>query len=278
MDHAYELHKIATEKGLMLGSAPCSFLSETAQTLAHAIKYKKLGKPYLIYAELDDDFVPQAPYKKWISESGAPWPYVDEFKVGCTLEHAGYYLTWLMAIFGSVEKISAASANLIDNKLTGNDNKLTAPDYSSATIFFKSGIVARLTCSIIAPHDHRLRVFCEKGIINIDQAWDNSAKVKMKKRFSIRRRLITSPLAKTLKLKPPTHIKVDKKSPTPMNFALGPFEMLTANSLGIDSRVSADFALHLNEVTLAIQNSGSDFGCQIMKTSMPDIPLMSWAE
>ncbi|MEO0911820.1 MAG: Gfo/Idh/MocA family oxidoreductase, partial [Pseudomonadota bacterium] len=100
MEDARALHALAAERGRLLASAPCSVLSETAQTLAAAVRKGVAGTPRLVYAELDDGFIPQAPYAKWMSESGAPWPAEDEFRVGCTLEHAGYYLTWLMAMFG----------------------------------------------------------------------------------------------------------------------------------------------------------------------------------
>ena len=133
MEDARALYALADSKNVMLASAPCSFLSETAQTLSHAIRHDIGGTPRLIYAELDDDFIPQAPYKHWISESGAPWPYEDEFDVGCTLEHAGYYLTWLIAIFGPIRTVVAASAEVLPNK-TGNG--ATAPDYSTAILLF----------------------------------------------------------------------------------------------------------------------------------------------
>ena len=92
-------------------------LGEAAQTLAHAVRSGVAGTPRLIYAELDDGFISQAPVNLWTSESGAPWPYRDEFRVGCTLEHAGYYLSWLIAMFGSVRRVVAASASVIPNKL-----------------------------------------------------------------------------------------------------------------------------------------------------------------
>ncbi len=133
IDDARSLCSLAESRGLMLASAPCSILGETAQTLWLALRRNEIGKPRLIYAELDDDFVSQAPYRKWRSESGAPWPFRDEFTVGCTLEHAGYYLTWLMAMFGSVSKVVAASASVVTNKL--GDGVETAPDFSCATLF-----------------------------------------------------------------------------------------------------------------------------------------------
>ena len=47
-------------------------VGETAQTLAHAFRRGVGGTPRLVYAELDDGFIPQAPVHDWISDSGAP--------------------------------------------------------------------------------------------------------------------------------------------------------------------------------------------------------------
>ena len=276
MQDALELHGIAKRRNLILTSAPCSYLSEVAQTLWLAIRQQQIGTPLLVYAELDDDFITQAPYKKWLSESGAPWPYEDEFKVGCTLEHVGYYLTWLMMIFGSVKKVVAASAELIKNKLPKTEN--TTPDFSTATLFFESGMVARITCGIVAPHNHSLRVIGDKGVVEINESWNNVAKVKIRKRFVVRRRLVNSLFAKRFKIKGETHPKVARRGAAAMNFALGPAEVLAAIQTGGQTTHLADFALHLNEVTLAIQNALDTAGVQVMQTRCPNLTPMAWAK
>ena len=92
---AKELVALATEKGLLLSSAPCSVLSETAQTLWKAVRDGAVGQVRLIYAELDDNPIYLMHPEGWANERGVPWPYLNEYQVGCTLEHAGYYLTWL---------------------------------------------------------------------------------------------------------------------------------------------------------------------------------------
>ena len=61
MADAIALHELAEHKSLMLASAPCSLLGEAAQTLAKAIRDDVAGPVRLIYAELDDGFIPQAP-------------------------------------------------------------------------------------------------------------------------------------------------------------------------------------------------------------------------
>lgn len=276
MEDAFDLYDIATKRGLIITSAPCSYLSEVAQTLWLAIRQQQIGTPLLVYAELDDDFITQAPYKKWLSESGAPWPYEDEFKVGCTLEHAGYYLTWLMMIFGSVKKVVAASAELVKNKIPNTE--ITTPDFSTATLFFESGMVARITCGIVAPHNHSLRVIGDKGILEINESWNNIAKVKIRKRFVVRRKLVNSLFARRFKIKGKTHPKVPRRGAAAMNFALGPAEVLSAIAAGHSTTHLAEFALHLNEVTLAIQNALDSTGVQLMQTHCPTLKPMPWAK
>jgi predicted dehydrogenase len=257
----------------MLGSAPCSVLGETAQTLLGAVRSGTGGTPRLIYAELDDGFIPQAPLSDWQSESGAPWPYEDEFRVGCTLEHAGYYLSWLIALFGTVSRVSAVSATVLPEKLGASG---AAPDFSTAVLFFEAGPIARLTCSITAPHDHRLRVVGDDGVIEVAEAWNNAAPVRYRRRLRLRRRLMEHPFAKRIKPVANPDPKVKRTGAAAMNFALGPAEMLQAIAKGEPSRLSGDYALHLNEVTLAIQNAGEDSGSQIMTTSCPPMKPMSW--
>ena len=274
MDDARALHELAQASGLMLASAPCSLLGEAAQTLWAAVRREDAGKPLLVYAELDDDYIPTAPYRKWFSESGAPWPFRDEFKVGCTLEHAGYYLSWLIAMFGNVTTVVAASADLIAGKLPGGDE--AAPDYSCATLFFESGVVARLTCSIIAPHNHALRVIGERGVIEIDECWSNGAPVRVRRRHVFRRRQVNSPFARRVRVGTATDPKVGRRGAASMNFALGPAEMLSALREGRACRLGADFALHFNEVTLAIQNSRDDKGVQTMTTRCRPVEPLPW--
>jgi len=272
---AKALHALARELGLELASAPCSLLGQSAQMLRQAVETGAVGTPRLIYAELDDDFISQAPVSRWLSASGAPWPIKDELRVGCTLEHAGYYLTWLMDMFGPVATVVSASAHIGEvEHLAGKD---VAPDYSSATLFFESGMVARLTCSIIAPHDHRLRVFGDTGVIEMGQAWNNQAPVKVRKRMVVRRRLLNSPIAS--KVKPAgwtAHPFVDRKGAA-MNFMLGPAEMLDAIAAGRPPKLGGDFALHLTEVTLAVQNAGRTAGAQQMTTRFTRTAPVRWA-
>ena len=274
LEEAIELAETAREKGLQLGSAPCSVLGEAAQTLGHALRSGIAGTPRAIYAELDDGFVPQAAYRKWISASGAPWPFEDEFRTGCTLEHAGYYLAWLIAWFGSVRTVVAASAETVPDKTGAGP---MAPDLSVATLFFHTGMVARLTCSIVAPHDHRIRVIGDAAVLSCNAAWDNGAPVRFARRVTVRRRLMEWPLPRRIRLTGPTPPKVKRWGAAAMDFLLGPVEMLAAIHEGRQSRLAGTFAVHLTEVTLAIQNAGEHSGAQTMQVTCPPMDPMPWA-
>ncbi len=274
-ESARELSDLASEKQLQLGSAPSSVLGEAAQTLFWAVSNNIGGTPRLVYAELDDGFVSQAPLEHWVSESGAPWPYKDEFRVGCTLEHAGYYLSWLIAMFGPVTRLLASSAEVLPDK---RDVENAAPDFSVAVLHFENGPVVRLTCSIAAPHDHRLRIIGDDGVIALSKAWDNGAPVKYHRRMRIRRRLLEHPFGKRLRLAASkTHPKLPRKGAAAMNFALGPAEMLTAIAARQPSRIGGAFALHLTEVTLAIQNAGLEGGAYIPVSTCGKMEPMPWA-
>lgn len=274
LDEARNLHALARKQNLMLASAPCNFLSESPQIAWRMLRAGVLGQPRLVYAELDDGFISQAAYRSWRSESGAPWPYKDEFEVGCTLEHAGYYLTWLVMMFGSVRRVAAASACLIPDK--GGEPTPTTPDFSVGVLYFENGVVARLTCSIVAAHDHRFRVIGDRGVMEVNDCWDNESPVVIKRRLRIRRRLVDLPFGRRKRIRGRTHPKVGRRGAASMNFALGPAEMMQAVRESRAPRVSADMALHINEITLALQDAVGGRVIDV-QSSCPKIEPMPWA-
>jgi predicted dehydrogenase len=271
MKRAHALADVAVARGLHLGAAPCNYLSQSAQTLWAAVRGEVAGKTRLAYAEIDDGYIRQAPYQHWKSETGAPWPAEDEFQVGCTMEHAGYYLTWLIQMFGPVRTVVAASA-----QLTGDAP--AAHDLSIGILFHTSGVVSRLTCSIVAPHNHELRIVGDKGVLELDECWDNLAKVRFRKRTRIRRRLLELPISRKLRLhSKATHPVPAKGGSATMNFFLGPQQMLNSIAANNDPLPTMLMALHVNEVTLALQNAGEHSGAVAIKTTCTPTPPQPWA-
>ena len=83
--------------------------------------------------------------------------------MGCTLEHAGYCLNWLIGIFGEIDTVHVVDC-LIADKGIDDLSPADTPDFSVASLKFKNGVVARLTCSIIALHNHEIRVIGDEGV------------------------------------------------------------------------------------------------------------------
>src|SRR5262249_50415040 len=72
---ARELVELAKQNGVYLASAPCSLLSETAQTVWKALREGVIGRVRLVYANFDDGMIaPNLSPWLWQNESGVPWP------------------------------------------------------------------------------------------------------------------------------------------------------------------------------------------------------------
>lgn len=257
---AEELVNLAKEKDLQLISAPCSVLGKAAQTLSYVVKQELCGKPKLVYAELDDGMLHRMAYKKWLSITGAPWPYRDEFEVGCTLEHAGYYLAWLIEMFGAVKTVTAFSDCLVPEKVDPEPplSPPDTPDVSFGILKFASGVVVRLSTTIVAPHDHSIQVFGDKGIISLKECWNNDDKVYFRRLMRIRRKTFLSPFKQRMKL--PDKVVVNKldRGNTKMDFLLGVDAISKTIKTGEEGLMNRDFCLHVNEVALALQYAGTN--------------------
>jgi predicted dehydrogenase len=255
LPQAKELVELAERRGLHLSSAPCSLLNETAQTVWKALREERIGTVRLVYAEMDDGLIHRQPYEKWVSESGATWPYKDEFETGCTVEHAGYAVTWLAAFFGPARSVTAFSSCLIPDKETGVPLEVNTPDFSVACIRFASGVVARLTCSIVAPRDHSLRIFGDGGRLYTRDFWDDRSPVYIRRPITIGRRWIDAPWRTKYPLVGKANPMVRYRGAQNRNFGRGIAELAAAIQERRPCRLSAQYCLHVTEVVFAIQNA-----------------------
>ncbi len=251
-----------------------------------------IGQPKIVYAELDDNPIYLMHPEEWRNESGAPWPYLNEYQVGCTLEHAGYYLTWLCAFFGPAESVTAFSSCLVSDKSPLPMEKRDTPDFAIGLIVFKSGVTARLTCSIVAPYDHRLKVIGDEGVVSVDECWHYATPLYLE-RFSqlslngrkprtVRMNPLFWPLfgiqgrRQELVIKPRSNLAarwaeiksgkrsipgailkaIKKRELVAMDFFRGVEEIALAIKQNRRCLLPADFVLHVNEITLAMQEAG----------------------
>lgn len=284
MARAEELVALAEARGLQLAGAPCSVLGETAQTLWKALREERIGRVRLVYAEIDDGPIHKMNPEAWRSDSGNPWPVKDEYEVGCTLEHAGYYVTWFVAFFGPARTVTSFSKVLVPDKGVKVDKQ--TPDFSVACIEFESGVVARLTHSIYAPHDHELKIMGDEGVLSIDECWDYSAPVYLRRRDWLGVKAEKHPVAarmvglgpRKLPLVPGPGMPHKSQKANPMDFARGLAEVADAVSWRRPCRLSPRFALHVNEIALAIQHPDAFGSPRHLTTTCEPIEPMPWAK
>ena len=262
---------LAMSRGLVLASAPCSVLGEAATAMRTAVRRGDIGQVRLAYAELDDGPIHRMRPESWTSPAGTPWPWRNEFMTGCTVEHASYHLSWLVALFGSVTRVIAFSRAQVPDKHADLPSDLCAPDFSVAVLLFECGVVARLTCSIVAPNDHSIRLIGDAGVLEVDEVWHFGAPLKIHAGRSLALRAETYPwltrhsLTRALFGIRPHTSDVSPRADArrrlrrhEMDYALGPAEVAAAVREGRECRLSPELGLHVTEITHAIASAGEE--------------------
>lgn len=298
---AKQLVQLAQKKGLYIASAPSRLLAETAQTLWKALQEKTVGPIRAVYAEMDGGLIYRSRYKEWVNEVGMHWPYKDEFEVGCTVEHAGYPVSWLSAYFGPVDTVTSFATCQIPGLQNEAGLEVMPPDLTIACLKFKSGVVARLTSSWIAPDDHSIRIFGDTGVLSTDDVWaprspvyitrnrhirigPKTISIPWKRKYPLldppgrtlaaqaRRMMLRSPRAFGRALRA-RFLHLRKR----VDFCLGPAEVARALREDRPCRLSPEYCLHNTEIVLAIHNSLDTGSNYKITTSFAPMDPLPWA-
>lgn len=290
---AAELVELATKRDLLLSAAPCSMLGETAQTIWKALKEGVIGRVRLVYANFDDGMIaPKLAPWQWRNALGIAWPAKDEFEVGCTYEHAGYVLTWLAAFFGPALSVTSFASCQIPEKGIAVDQM--APDFSVGCIEYSEGVVARVTCSLVAPQDKSLTIIGDEGVISTANVRNDASPVFVRKvpsngndaRIEQRVNRFQRWLGRS-DAPDGWHVKrrypLARKSPAlfasrgkPVDFCRGPAEMAAAIREQRPSRLSAQLGLHITELIEALQYPERFGGKKRLESAFDPIQPLSW--
>ena len=271
-EDAKALVDLAADRSLCLAAAPANALGEAHARTAEALAHGSIGMPRLIYAEMEDGAVFREKWQDWRSRSGAVWPGVHEFEIGCTLEHAGYALSWLVSLFGPVESLGAFSAVAFPDKGPGTQAITMAPDFSVGCLRFRSGTVARLTSGLAARKDRSLTVFGDTGTLTVRDLWDHFSAVHVEGAGGPRQimlKLVQRLEARWKRFLPwkptPGRSIAQRRSgklalpgyPSQIDFAAGIAAQAEALRRGEQPFFSGAVALHITEIALALNNAGA---------------------
>jgi predicted dehydrogenase len=306
LEQATELYEVAAAQGVSLAAAPSNVLSPTIQTMWKAVREGAIGKPRLVYAEFDDNPIYLMRPEGWRSRTGAPWPYLDEYAHGCTIEHGGYHLYWLCAMFGPVTSVTAFSKEVVPDKPSVPLGQPPTPDFSVACLDFASGVVARLTFSIAAPLNHGMQIVGDRGMLTAESYRDYECPVYLerftdltlnaRKARSVRRsRLLRSLMGvggRQVPLVPAPHGgnpvctgRRSRERPTLRRWlqrtrqrqtgvqdkCLGIAALADAIAIGREPFPPRDLTLHVTELLYAIQNAGPSGDAHRLRTSFAPV-------
>lgn len=289
LDRTRELFALAEARGLVFTGAPSNLFSDAVATVRRAVADGAIGRPVLVYAEMDDNPAHLMHLDTVQSPTGAPFPYREELQEGCTVEHVGYHLVWLCAMFGPARSVAAFSKALVEKTYDAPLVPADTPDFSVACLDFDGGVAARVTCSWVAPRDHAFRIIGDEGELSVDNAFHDQAAVNLerfsrtslaaRKAYTLRRQPLLGgafgiggrrlPLVRQWKSHAVEHeagvgvsLKhrfvswLRRREVYAQDKLLGIAEMIRALETGAPQPLPPDFLLHLNELTLLIQGAG----------------------
>ncbi|MBF5091535.1 Gfo/Idh/MocA family oxidoreductase [Novosphingobium sp. NBM11] len=290
LDGTRALFALAEARGRVLAAAPCNLHSDAVSTIWKAVTDGAIGKPVLIYAEMDDNPAHLMRLDTVQSPTGAPFPYAEELQEGCTIEHVGYHLAWMCAMFGPVVGVTAFSKWLVPDKVATPLSPPDTPDFSVACLDFENGVAARVTCSWVAPRDHRMRIIGDEGELSVDNAFHDQSPVRLerfsrvsltaRKAFSMRNQPLLGQrfgvggtalklvrrwkshaveaekgVGRSLKHRAVSWLR--RREIYAQDKLLGIAEMGKAIAENRSQPMPADFLIHLNELTLLIHRAGT---------------------
>lgn len=290
LESSRELFALAEDAEVVLAAAPCNSLTDTVTTVERLIAGGEIGRPLVVYAELDDSPAHLMGLEGVRSPTGAPFPVREELGHGCTLEHVAYHLVWLCRLFGPAVSVAAVSEVLLPDKGPAAGDVSSTPDLSIACLRFGNGVVARLTCSWVAPRNHEFRIIGSAGELVADNVFHDRSPVTVerftsrslsarKSHFIRRGRVLRSLLGVggrkvvldrhwkshavsreegvSRSTKDKVKAWVRARDVYAQDKFLGVAEMVRALRDGSPQPFSPDFLLHINELTLLIHSAGS---------------------
>ncbi|MFH8989748.1 Gfo/Idh/MocA family protein [Streptomyces sp. NPDC017940] len=139
----------ASERGLLLGCAPDTFLGAGLQSALRAIRAGHIGAP-VAATTVVQSLGPES----WHPDPG----FFYQPGAGPLFDLGPYYLTALVALFGSVERVAATAARARERRtvgsgpLAGRTFPVDVPTHVSALLAFASGVSANATFSFDSAH------------------------------------------------------------------------------------------------------------------------------
>lgn len=232
-----QIMNTAKARGLRVGCAPDTFLGAGIQTAREVLDSGRIGKPVAATAF----FMGSGP------ESWHPSPDFFYLRGAGPLFDVGpYYLTALVHLLGSVQKVSALATKASETRLItsqprhGERIPVETPTHIAANLSFEGGAVATLIASFDIPASDtpRIEIYGTEGTLSVPDpnTFGGPLKIRLKGEEAWTDIPLARPFAENAR-------------------GIGLADMLHAHTTGATHRASGELAFHVLDVMHTILES-----------------------
>ncbi|HXH34211.1 MAG TPA: Gfo/Idh/MocA family oxidoreductase [Plantibacter sp.] len=249
----------AAKTGMLLGSAPDTFLGSASQTARAAIDRGDIGEPIGVVA-----FITHSQAERWHPNPG----FLFQPGGGPLLDMGPYYVAGMVNLLGPVARVSGTT------RIGASKRAVTAPDrvvdevsvttttHASATLTFASGVVGTLVASfdIWESHLPKIEVYGTEGALSVPDPNHFDGPVLLRRNDA----------DVWTELEPALTVSGAPDSPEQLLRGIGVADLVGAIEGG-HHRADSALALHVLEVLEAVESSSS-LGREVHIISRPDRP------
>jgi hypothetical protein len=168
-----------------------------------------------------------------------------------------------------------------------------APDFTVGCIEYAKDIVARVTCSVVAPRDKSLTIVGDEGVLSVENLRNDTAPVYISPGDGRRLRgTVASRIQSLLNRLPWLGCQWSDKrkypiagkpsggtvgADKPVDFCRGPAELMAAVKENRPCRLSADLGLHITELIETLQYPERFGGRRCITSTFSPIAPLVWS-
>ena len=263
---AREVMALADEKGLMVGSAPDTFLGSSLQTCRKILDDGWIGQPLYVTANMMSNGV-----ETW---HPAPGNFYRQ-GAGPLYDMGPYYFTALAALLGPVKRVSAFSGTgfpvrrIYAGPLKGQEIQVETPTHYSGTAELASGVIVSMNISFDIWHSNlpMFEIYGTEGTLEVPDPNMSGGRPKVYRKERTLDVLYDD--SEETKARQNISVELPELYPHIGEYTRGIGVLDLADSIvsGRKPRVNAEMACHVIEAITGMMESARDKKVYEMKTA-----------
>lgn len=263
---ARQVMDLADEKGLLVGSAPDTFLGSSLQTCRKILDDGWIGKPLYVTANMMSNGV-----ETW---HPAPANFYRQ-GAGPLYDMGPYYFTALTALLGPVKRVSAFSGTgfpvrkVYTGPLKGQEVPVETPTHYSGTAELASGVIVSMNISFDIWHSNlpMFEIYGTDGTLEVPDPNMSGGRPRVYRKESTLDVLYDD--SRETKEKQDTSVELPELYPHIGDYTrgIGVLDLACAIDEKRKPRVNAEMACHVIEAITGMMESAQDKKVYEMKTT-----------